>query len=45
MMAARFRCIKDLPKEFYHDPIIKDNYGWTTAMMAAIRGCITDLPR
>ena len=41
MIAAHTGNIKDLPKKFYHDPLIKDSDGdWTVAMIAAFSGCI-----
>jgi len=45
MLAAIWGCMKDLPKEFYHDPTLKDNDGWTVAMYAAVYECINDLPK
>ena len=45
MYSACYRNIKDLPREFYHDPLLKDGQSWTIAMLAAFRGCIKDLPR
>ena len=44
MRAARYGYIKDLPWEFYHDPLVKDIYGNTVAMYAAYSGTILDLP-
>ena len=38
-------CIKDLPKELYHDSILKDIYGNTVAMHAAFGKCMYNLPR
>ena len=37
--------MSNLPREFYYDPTIKDNHGWTVAMIAARYGKIKDLPR
>ena len=45
MYAATYGCIKNLPKEFYHDPTLRNNYGWTVAMHAAGAGHIKDLPK
>ena len=44
MLAACYGCIKDLPVEFYHDPIIQDNRGRTVAMIAILYKNIKDLP-
>ena len=44
MIAAYYGNIKDLPKEFYHDSLIKSNYGWTVAMIAALHGNLKNLP-
>ena len=45
MVAVMFGHIKNLPKELYHDPTLKDINGWTVAMYAAASGCIKYLPK
>ena len=45
MTAAYHEQIKYLPIEFYHDPLIKNNYGWTVAMLSANYGNIDNLPK
>ena len=45
MHAAASGCIKDLPREFYHDPTITENDGWTVAMIAARNNHINDLTK
>ena len=40
MLSAYYGHIKDLPWEFYHDPLVKDGYGYTVAMYAARNRCI-----
>ena len=43
MMAANDGHIKDLPRRYYHDPLISDNDGWTVAMFMISGGYIDDL--
>ena len=38
MVAAKYNRLKDLPKEFYHDATIKNDYGYTVAMIATKHG-------
>ena len=45
MLSARSGYIKHLPREFYHDPTIKDQYGRTVAMISAYNGYIKYLPQ
>ena len=40
MFAVEFGYINDLPREFYHDPTLKDNCGLTVAMHATMDDCI-----
>ena len=44
MIAAIHGRIKQLSKEFYHDPTLKNN-GWTVAMYASLNECIKDIPK
>jgi len=43
MWCARRGRLKELPPHKYHDPIVRNNDGWTVAMIAAYRGDITTL--
>ena len=45
MHAARYGCIKNIPRELYHDATLTDDYGWTVAIHAARHGRIGDLPK
>lgn len=33
---------KDIPKEYYHDPEIRNNNGWTVALILASNGITPD---
>ena len=45
MIATREGTINTLPKELYHDPSLKNKYGRTVAMCAAVENRIHILPK
>ena len=45
MVVAFHGHLKNLPREFYHDPLVADDNGWTIAMIAAFNGHLKNLPR
>ena len=40
MITAKYNCLKDLPKEFYHESTFGNICGWTVAMCAVGSGHI-----